>query len=172
MTSDRSDSSKRRGFLWLWLLLTIVWFAANSSLAIESILTGALISAVLSWIFVRHFPSWSDIRLSPARLVHFVRYTGIFFVEMVRANLNMLRYVYARRIDIDPGIVTIRTRLKTPIGRLALANSIALTPGSLVVDLEGDTLTVHWLDVQTADPEEAARLIAGAFEPDLEKTFG
>jgi multicomponent Na+:H+ antiporter subunit E len=91
---------------------------------------------------------------------------------MVRANLNMLRYVYARRIDIDPGIVRIKTRLKTPVGRLALANSIALTPGSLVVDLEGDTLTVHWLDVQTTDPEEAARLIAGPFETDLEKTFG
>ena len=29
MTSDRSDSSKRRGFLWLWLLLTVVWFAGE-----------------------------------------------------------------------------------------------------------------------------------------------
>jgi multicomponent Na+:H+ antiporter subunit E len=96
----------------------------------------------------------------------------VFVREMMRANLNMLRYVYARRIDIDPGIVKIRTRLKTPVGRLALANSIALTPGSLVVDMEADTLTVHWLDMQTADPEEAARLIAGPFETDLEKTFG
>jgi multicomponent Na+:H+ antiporter subunit E len=55
----------------------------------------------------------------------------------------MLRYVYAPRIDIGPGIVRIKTRLKTPVGRLALVNSIALTPGSLVVDMEGDTLTVH-----------------------------
>lgn len=93
-------------------------------------------------------------------------------VEMVRANINMLRYVYAPRIDIDPGIVEVKTRLKTPVGRLALANSIALTPGSLVVDMEGDTLTVHWLDVQTTDTEEATRIIAGPFEADLEKTFG
>ena len=56
----------------------------------------------------------------------------------------MLRYVYAPRIDINPGIVKIKTRLKTPIGRLALANSIALTPGSLVIDIEGDT-PVHSL---------------------------
>lgn len=172
MASDHSGSRMRSGFLWLWLLLTVIWFAANSSLAIESILSGAAISAILAFIFIRHFPAWSDIRFTPSRLFHFIRYTGVFVREMMRANLNMLRYVYARRIDIDPGIVKIRTRLKTPVGRLALANSIALTPGSLVVDMEADTLTVHWLDMQTADPEEAARLIAGPFETDLEKTFG
>ena len=172
MTSDRPASTKSKGFLWLWLLLTLIWFAANSSLAIESILTGALISAVLAWCFARSFPAWADIRPSPARLMHFIRYTGVFLIEMVRANLNLLRHVYAPRIDIDPGIVTIKTRLKTPIGRLALANSIALTPGSLVVDMDGNTLTIHWLDVQTADPEEATRLIAGPFEDDLEKSFG
>jgi multicomponent Na+:H+ antiporter subunit E len=172
MASDRPGSRKPSGFLWLWLLLTVIWFAANSSLAIESVLTGALISAALAAIFVRTFPAWSDIRLSPERLIHFVRYTGVFAVEMVRANLNMLRYVYAPRIDIDPGIVKVKTRLKTPVGRLALANSIALTPGSLVVDMEGDTLTVHWLDMQTTDPAEATRLIVGPFETDLEKTFG
>jgi multicomponent Na+:H+ antiporter subunit E len=159
-------------FVSLWLLLTFIWFAANSSLAIESIVTGAVIAAVLAHLFVRIFPAWADIRMAPARLVHFVRYTGIFVLEMVRANINMLRYVYAPRIDINPGIVKVRTRLKTPVGRLALANSIALTPGSLVVDMEGDTLTVHWLDVQTTDVEEATRTIVGPFESDLEKAFG
>jgi multicomponent Na+:H+ antiporter subunit E len=58
------------------------------------------------------------------------------------------------------------------VGRLALANSIALTPGSLVVDMDGDSLFVHWLDVKTIDPDDATRLIAGAFEEHLEKTFG
>jgi multicomponent Na+:H+ antiporter subunit E len=172
MAPDHPGSRKPGGFLWLWLLLTFIWFAANSSLAIESVATGALISAVLAYMFARSFPAWSDVRLSPARLIHFIRYTGVFAVELIRANLNMLRYVYAPRIDIDPGIVKVRTRLKTPVGRLALANSIALTPGSLVVDLEGDTLTVHWLNVQTTDPEDATRIIVGPFESDLEKTFG
>ncbi len=172
MTSGHSGSKMPGGFLWLWLLLTIIWFAANSSLAIESILSGAAISGVLAFVFVRHYPAWADIRLTPSRLFHFIRYTGVFPLEMVRANLTMLRYVYAPRIDINPGVVKVRTRLKTPVGRLALANSIALTPGSLVLDLDGETMTVHWLDMQTTDPEEATRIIVGPFERDLEKTFG
>jgi multicomponent Na+:H+ antiporter subunit E len=93
-------------------------------------------------------------------------------VELVRANLVMMRYVYSPRIDIKPGIVKVTTGLKTPLGRLALANSIALTPGSLVLDIKGDTLFVHWLDVRTIDPDEATRIIAGPFERYLEKVFG
>ena len=160
-----------KGFFWLWVLLWLIWFAANSSLAIESIVTGAAIAAVLAYIFASKFDVWETIRFSPVRLYHFLLYTGAFVVALVRANLNMLRYVYAPRIDIAPGIVKIKIRLKSPVGRLALANSIALTPGSLVMDIKGDTLFIHWLDVETTDPDEAARIIAAPFEEHLEKVF-
>jgi multicomponent Na+:H+ antiporter subunit E len=170
--TPKTETRKAGGFLFLFLLLTFIWFAANSSLAIASVVTGALISAVLAYAFTRSSDVWKDIRVTPAHLCAFVRYTGVFLVELVRANLNMLRYVYAPRIDINPGIVKVRTRLKTPVGRLALANSIALTPGSLVVETEGDTLFIHWLDVTTTDAEEASRIFAAPFEEHLEKTFG
>jgi multicomponent Na+:H+ antiporter subunit E len=157
---------------WLWVLLTFLWIAANSSFAIESVVSGALISAALAYIFTQKTDVWQGVRFSPSRFYHFILYTGVFAVELLRANFNMMRYVYARRIDVKPGIVKIKTGLKTPLGRLALANSIALTPGSLVVDIEGDTLFVHWLDVTTSDPDEATRIIAGPFEGYLEKVFG
>ena len=160
-----------KGFFWLWVLLWLVWFAANSSLAVESIVTGAAIAAVLAHIFASRFDVWGVIRFSPARLYHFFCYTSTFAIELVRANLNMLRYVYSPRIDIAPGIVKIKIRLKSPVGRLALANSIALTPGSLVIDIKGDALFIHWLDIQTTDPDEAARIIAAPFEEHLEKVF-
>jgi multicomponent Na+:H+ antiporter subunit E len=161
-----------RGFVCLAVLLTFLWFAANLSLAPEALVTGALISAVLAYAFTRKNGAWRDIRLSPKRVYHFVLYTGVFLVELVRANISMMRYVFSPRIDIKPGIVRITTRLKTPVGRLALANSIALTPGSLVIDIKDDDLFVHWLDVKTTDTDEATRAIAGAFEKHLEKTFG
>jgi multicomponent Na+:H+ antiporter subunit E len=161
----------QKGFFPLCLLLTFIWVAANSSLAPESILTGVLIAATLAYIFTRQSAVWQSLRISPRRLYHFILYTGVFIVEMVKANINMLRYVYSPRIHIKPGVVEIKTRLKSPIGRLALANSIALTPGSLVLDIEGDRLFIHWLDVPTNDTAEATRLIAGPFEDHLEKVF-
>ena len=154
------------------MLLTFLWFAANSSVAIEALVTGTLISAVLAYIFTRTPGAWQDVRISPKRFYHFILFTGVFLIELVRANINMMRYVFAPRINIKPGIVRIKTKLKTPVGRLALANSIALTPGSLVVDIDADSLFIHWLDVKTTDPDEATRAIVGPFEKHLGETFG
>lgn len=160
-----------KGFICLWLLLIFLWIAANSSVSIDSVATGALISAVLAYIFCRRTDVWQSIRFTPSRLYHFILYTGVFAVELVRANLNMMRYVYSPRIDIKPGIVKVKIGLKSPVGRLALASSIALTPGSLVVDVKDDVMFVHWLDVKTTDQDEATRIIAGPFAGHLEKTF-
>lgn len=174
MNPDYSRTGARQPavFIWLWLVLFFVWVAASSSVAVDSLVSGAAICAVLGHFFAKHSTVWRSLRCSPSRLYFFVLYTGVFAKELVRANIAMLRYVYSPRVDIKPGIVTIKTKLKSPIGRLALANSIALTPGSLVVDVKDDTLFVHWLDVQTTDPDEAARIIAEPFEKYLEKVFG
>ena len=112
MAQDHRQLKAANGFVWLWILLTFIWFAANSSLAPEvhrhrRVDFGG--AGLLAYPQVR---AWRDIRFSPARLYHFILYTGVFIVELVRANINMMRYVYSPRIDINPGIVKIKTRLK------------------------------------------------------------
>ncbi|MGB0056088.1 MAG: Na+/H+ antiporter subunit E, partial [Methyloceanibacter sp.] len=139
----KRETKASDGFFWLWALLTFVWIAISSSLALESVITGALIAAALAYMFARRFAIWRGIRFSPTRLYHFIIYTGVFVVELVRANINMMRYVYAPRLSVEPGVVKVKTNLKSPIGRLALANSISLTPGSLVLDIGEDKLLVH-----------------------------
>jgi multicomponent Na+:H+ antiporter subunit E len=172
MKRSITDFKPSRGFAGLWLLLLAIWIGADATFAVEAIVVGALISLALAFAFTRGGSAWRDFRFTPQRLYHFLRYTITFLTELVRANINMLRHVYAPRIDINPGVVEIKTGLKSPIGRLALANSIALTPGSLVLDMKGDTLSVHCLVVETEDQDEATRRIAGPFEEHLEKVFG
>ncbi|MDI7861620.1 Na+/H+ antiporter subunit E [Rhizobiaceae bacterium n13] len=156
----------------LWLLLFLIWLVINSSFAVPIVMIGALISFGLALVFVRRSAVWHDVGLTPRAAYHFLAYTGVFFIELVKANINMLRYVYAPRIDIRPGIVKVNLRLRSPVGRLALANSIALTPGSLVMDISDDALFIHWLDVKTTDPETAREIIAEPFEKHLGEIFG
>jgi len=163
--------SRLHGALTLWLVLFTVWTIANTSLAPDIAITGAVITGALAWTFAAS-GAWSGIRWTPRGLYHFLAYLGVFLVELVKANLQMLRYVYAPRIDIHPGVVQARTRLTSPTGRLALANTIALTPGSLVLALEGDLLFIHWLDVKTTDPDAVTTAIVAPFERHLEKVFG
>src|SRR5262245_60683543 len=167
----KSKGKLQPGFTVLWLLLVAIWFASNSSTEIEALLTGAGISAILAYLFTSRIEVWQSLQISPARFYHVITFLVVLVVEIVRANISMLRHIYSPRITISPGIVAIKTSLKSRVARLALANSIALTPGSLVVDIKGDTLHIHWLDVVTEDPEQVRRLLAGPFEELLEKVF-
>jgi multicomponent Na+:H+ antiporter subunit E len=170
-TAPQPLSGFPQGLVLLWAFLFSVWLVINSSVAVPVVAVGALVSLVVAWIFVRRGDVWR-IGVTPAKVGHFIAYTGVFLVELVKANISMLGYVYSPRIDIRPGIVKVRMPLTSPIGRLALANSIALTPGSLVMDLRGDALFIHWLDVKTIDPDEATRMIIGPFEKHLGAVFG
>ena len=171
--SDKPASAfAPQGMLSLWAVLFTVWMVTNASLAVEQALTGFFITLFLAYAFAISSAAWRGIRWTPRKLYHFLAYSGTFLVELARANLNMMRYVYAPRIDIKPGIIKVRTRLKSPMGRLVLANSIALTPGSLVMDIHGDILFIHLLNVETTDIDAATQAIVLPFEKHLEKVFG
>jgi multicomponent Na+:H+ antiporter subunit E len=156
----------------LWGVLFVAWMMIESSLDVQSALAGAALTFALAAVFASRSPAWRRLRVSPRVFVHFIAYASTFVVELVRANLSLMRYLYAPRVDIRPGIVKVRIRLKSPLGRLALANSIALTPGSLVVDIDGDAMFVHWLNVKTADVDDATLALVTPFERHLEKVFG
>lgn len=171
-TSQQSFLFLPKGLFFLWFLLWAIWLVANASLSTDVIVVGGVVSLPIAYIFAARGATWQNVAMTPKGAYHFIIYTGVFFRELIFANINVIRWVYSPRIDIKPGVVRINTRLKSPIGRLALANSIALTPGSLVLDIDDDTILVHWLDVQTTDRDKAAEMIAGPYEKHLEKVFG
>ena len=156
----------------LWLTLLLVWLVANNSLDLDVVLTGAALALVLAMLFANFSDAYASIRWSPQVLFNVLLYLAVFLEELVKANINVLILVLSPRIRIEPGIVEIQTTLKSPIGRLALANSITLTPGTLVVDIKEDTLFIHWINVSSKDPVSATRQIAGRFEKYLKVIYG
>ncbi len=156
----------------LWITLLSIWLVANASLAMDVILIGVVVSTILALPLSVFAGAFSEIRLTPKALLYYFRYLGVFLWELLLANMNVARIVFSPKIDIHPGIVQIHTRLKSRTGRLVLANSITLTPGTLVVDIDDDVLYVHWIDVTTQDSEKATREIAEKFEKYLEVIYG
>ncbi len=75
-------------------------------------------------------------------------------------------------LPINPGIVKVKTKLKSKMGRMILANSITLTPGTLTVDVQEDTFYIHWIDVETEDIDKATEKITRKFEKYLEVIYG
>ncbi len=109
--------------------------------------------------------------LQPRRLLYAAAYIPYMVYAIVRANLDVARRVVDPRLPIRPGIVKVRTRLRNPMARMVLANSITLTPGTLTVDIQDEDLFIHWVDVETGDVEQATRDIAAGFERFLEVIF-
>jgi len=71
-----------------------------------------------------------------------------------------------------PGVVRIRTRLRSRIGRVALANAITLVPGTMSLWLDDRHILVHWFDVKTGHTVRAGDLIKRQVEARLERVFG
>jgi multicomponent Na+:H+ antiporter subunit E len=167
-----ATGNDKRQYFSLWLTLLLIWLVANNSLALEVIVVGAALAAVLAILFAPFAQVYADIRWTPRVVLNAFAFLGVFLWELVLANLNVARLVFSPRIRIRPGIVEIKTRLKSPMGRMALANAITLTPGTLVVDIRDDSLFIHWIVVSSEDPEAATREIAGRFEKYLVVTYG
>jgi multicomponent Na+:H+ antiporter subunit E len=159
-------------FVNLWLTLFIIWLIANNTLALDSAIAGMVISAFIAMAFAAFSQVYSVVRWSPTVIYYYLMYLSVFLIELVKANFSVMLLVFSPRINIRPAIVEIKTELKSPMGRLALANTITLTPGTLVVDIKDDSLFIHWINISTTDPVEATEAIAGRFEKYLKVIYG
>jgi multicomponent Na+:H+ antiporter subunit E len=88
-----------------------------------------------------------------------------YAIDFVQANLTIARQVLSPRLEIEPEIIEIDTRVKSPLEVLALSNLITFTPGTLTleIDPEKEKLVVHVLD----DAEVHATAIREGLEKPL-----
>ncbi|MCK5536524.1 MAG: Na+/H+ antiporter subunit E [Bacteroidales bacterium] len=152
-------------------VLFIIWLAMTSTLAIQEVVTGLIVSMIIAVFSYKHFTEKGLSRFKPIKVVYMIQYLFVFLWELIKANLDVAVRVINPHLPINPGIVSIKTELKSSTAKMILANSITLTPGTLSVDLIDDTLYVHWLVITESDPALRTKAISGQFEPLLKKIF-
>ena len=155
-----------------FLAIFLFWILLNGSWSSDVLVVGVLISLVIALFFGRGLAALTEFRPTPRAVIATVLYIAYFVWELVKSNVRLTKVVLSPRMPIKPGIVKVRTRLKTRMGRLLLANSITLTPGTLTVELEGEWLYVHWVTMESADVETATASIVSGFERYLEVMYG
>jgi multicomponent Na+:H+ antiporter subunit E len=155
----------------VWNLLAWPFDEAGKFLA-RDVVTGAVVALVVALIMreitTQQYRRW----ISPSRIFWFFAYLCVVLYYIIRANFDVAYRVLHPAMPIRPGVVKVRTKLRTATAITMLANSITLTPGTHVVDATEDgVLYVHWINVKTTDGDEASRMIVGRFEWLLEKIF-
>ena len=149
----------------------IFWVAFTTSLQTDELIVGAVVALVMAFYTGKQFSEGGLSNLSFRKIVFTVRYLFVFIWEMIKANVDVALRVLNPKMPINPGIVEVPTQLKSNVAKLALANSITLTPGTLSVDVIGDKLYIHWINVTTTNPEEAFEQISAVFEKYIKEIF-
>ncbi|HDO26504.1 MAG TPA: Na+/H+ antiporter subunit E [Bacteroidetes bacterium] len=164
-------SEKLGRFTVSWIFLMLVWIAFTSTFASQELIVGVFTTMVIALLSVRLFTCCTISIFNPVKVFWMIWYLIIFLKALVESNFDVARRVLTPSLPINPGIVKFKTKLQTHYSKMVLANSITLTPGTLTVDVVGDTFYIHWIDVKTTDPEKAFTDIAGQFENILLKIF-
>lgn len=164
--------SKTRNFMVLFATLVLFWILLNNSVASDVLLVGAGAALVITLMFHNGLALFSEFRFTPKAVFTTLVFLLFFLKELVKSNVNLAKVVLAPSLPVKPGIVKVRTRLKSRMGRLLLTNSITLTPGTLTVDIVGEWLYIHWVTVDSTDIDEATAAIVGGFERYLEVMYG
>ncbi|MGM8364655.1 Na+/H+ antiporter subunit E [Virgibacillus sp. W0181] len=116
------------------LIISFMWMFLSETYSFSSFIFGYLLGIVLILILDRFFPSSFYL----VRVYSIIKLIFIFFRELILSNIDVVRLVYKRKPDIEPGIFAMPTELKTNWEITLLANLITLTPGTMSVAISED----------------------------------
>ncbi len=157
----------------LFLLAMLGWTLLNWLPDWQHMLVGVVASIFVAFMTADFFAKRLHLLTHSERYLWFFYYVPVFIWEVFKANIDVAYRVLHPNLPIHPGIVKVKTELKSDIALTFLANSITLTPGTLTVDLDKDNgyLYVHWIEVKHKDTEKATKSIVSRFEKILMRIF-
>ena len=157
----------------LFIIALSTWAFLTWPPDLEHLLVGILVSAFVSFVIGDMFVKRPHLLKHPQRYLWFFYFVPVFIWECLKANLDVAYRVAHPDLPINPGIVKVRTTLKSDTGLTFLANSITLTPGTMSVDIdrEGGFLYIHWIDVKDKEVWRATEMIVQQFEGILKRIF-
>ncbi|KPU63961.1 cation:proton antiporter [Thermococcus sp. EP1] len=165
------EASKVSRYLYTVLILFIIWMFLTSSFDPQELVMGVIFSLIVGALTYEVFTEKGLANLNPRRIAYFVAYIPYFIWAMIMANLDVAYRVLHPKRPINPGIVECKTTLTNNTGKLVLANSITLTPGTITLDVKGDRYFIHWIDVKDESVEGASESITKPFEKFLKVIF-
>ena len=140
----------------MFLLLFAFWLLLNGRWTLEIALTGLFVCGL-----VRLF-CWRVLDMGLKRELRLLRQAPRllgFLLSLLGAICasagHTIRVIWSPRKP-EPCLVSFRSELRSAWGRVLLANSITLTPGTITVDQREDRYLVHCLDRSFAEGLENA----------------
>jgi len=142
------------------VIVAFMWMFLSESYTFLTFIFGYILGALLLLLLNRFFPSRYYLAPMYKLFVLFI----IFIRELILSNIDIVKLVYKRKPDFEPGIFTYPVEVKKSWEITLLANLITLTPGTLSVAISDDQrqMFIHAMDI--TDKEESIEDIKNTFE--------
>lgn len=157
----------------LFMLGLFTWLLLSWSCDLEHTLAGIIVGVIVSYVSCDVFTGNFRVFKDASRYLWFLYYIPLFIWECIKANIEGAYIVLHPKLPIKPGIVKVKTGLRSDIALTLLSNSLTLKPGTMTVDIDKENgfLYVHWVNVKAQDVQQATELIVGKFERVLKRIF-
>lgn len=151
-------------------MLAVAWIFVTGSPDLSTFVQGLFFGLPLSFAFRRFYPGDMNIhRLE--RLPYLIEYCVIFLESLIASNMDVAQRLLRPSKSVNPKIIEYTTGLEHPTAVAMLADSITLTPGTLVLDHveKENKLIIHCLN---GDCTKQTKKDIRGMENLLERIFG
>jgi multicomponent Na+:H+ antiporter subunit E len=141
--------------LWRIALLVVLWLLAWGDLSVANVLSGVAVAVVTLVAFPPDAPTGRRVRLRP---VGVVRLAGYVLAQLFVSNVLMTRQLLSRRPDVRPGVLAHRLAQPSEEVVTLMTSIIALSPGTMVADVDpaSTTVYVHFFRIRDVAAARAA----------------
>lgn len=139
----------------IFTFLFLFWLILNASITLEIVIFGAIFSALVTMFSYKVTRVSSSLEKKAFKKIGLIiKYLLILVVEIIKANIDVIKLVLSRNPELSPTLKTIKVDLKSRVSLVALANSITLTPGTITVSMNKNELLIHALTKENLEGME------------------
>ncbi len=160
-----------RSKLILFIVGFIIWCLLRFPVDAQHIFIGIIVAAFVTLLLGDLFTNRPAQFFKVQRYLWFLYLMPVFIWECFKANLDIARYIISPNLSLKPGIIKVKTSLKTDIGLTYLANIITLTRGAITVDLDKEESCLYLHCIEVGDKKEIITAAVNKFENLIKKIF-
>lgn len=128
------------------IVIAIIWVNFQHSYTAVDFLVGYVIG-IFILLFLHRFMGFNFYLRRVWKIFLLIM---LFLKELVLANIAVVKVVLSPKMNIQPGIIAVPTKLEKEWELSLLASLITLTPGTLSMDFSEDNkyIYIHAIDIQ------------------------
>ena len=155
----------RKNKLYATVMFTVLWLILSESFSLLNVGLGLVVSSAAVYFCHRLLP------FPPIRGLRFFRLSLYPFFLITQVHLAGFQVIKLIILGARADVIETETVLESDFLQVLLGLSITLTPGSILLKLDGRKLTFLWLSGthDSVSPEERSRAVKEPLEAKLQK---